>query len=811
MTKLSKTVLFAIGFYLAALPLSAGASPSAPPSETLLCPGLSQPVEIIKDRWGISHIYAKNEADLFFAQGYNVARDRLFQLEMWRRQATGTVAEILGPQEVARDIGNRLFLFRGDLEQEMQWYHPHGAQIIRAFTEGINAYIAETETHPALLTPEFKMLGIRPGRWTPVVVVSRFNGLLGHADQELMLALAIRTMGVEPVKDVMYFQPSDPKLELDPAIDASLLTNEILATFRAFRTPLRFTPDELLPAYRSRAAAARLDREVPFFEDIRQGIGSNNWVVSGKLTASGYPMMMNDPHRDLSAPSLRYWVHLVAPGWNVIGGGEPALPGVSVGHNEAGAWGLTIFGTNSEDLYVYDTNPANPSEYKYAGGWEAMKVIRESIAVKGEAPRAVELKYTRHGPVVFEDTQHHKAYAVRAAWRETGGAPYLASLRMDQSHNWQEFEEACSYSRIPAENMVWADREGNIGYQAVAIAPKRPSWSGLLPVPGDGRYEWDGYLPTKELPHVLNPEKGFYNTSNDYQIPPGWPHREALHYVWADPYRGQRVAEFLGSGRKFAVADMVQLQNSDLSIPARSLVPLLRGIEMPDAATKEAASRLLHWDYVLDKDSVEAGIYEMWQRRVIANVRALVIPQAALDFFPPMTPPMVKIVSWMYAPDGRFGADPLAGRDALLRKSLEEGVAELSRRFGPEMEKWTLGAYHYARIFSPMSGALGPDLQEKFDVGHAPRGGDAFTVTATAGPGDNQVTGGSFKIVADTADWDNSVGLNSPGQSGDVDSAHYRDLYALWARGKYFPVFYSRSKVESVAERVLVLRPQPVR
>ncbi len=811
MSKLSRTALLGIGLYLATITLPAGAAPSAPPSETLLCPGLSQPVEIIKDRWGVSHIYAKSEGDLFFAQGYNVARDRLFQLEMWRRQATGTVAEILGPQEVARDLGNRLFLFRGDLEQEMQWYHPHGARIIRAFTEGINAYIAETETHPALLTPEFKMLGIRPGRWTPAVVVSRFNGLLGRADQELMLALAIRTMGVEPVKDVMYFQPSDPKLELDPAIDASLLSKEILATFRAFRTPLRFTPDELLPAYRSRAATARLDREVPVFEDIRQGIGSNNWVVSGKLTASGYPMMMNDPHRDLSAPSLRYWVHLVAPGWNVIGAGEPVLPGVSVGHNESGAWGLTIFGTNSEDLFVYDTNPANPLEYKYAGGWEAMKVIRESIAVKGEAPRAVELKYTRHGPVVFEDIHHHKAYAVRAAWRETGGAPYLASLRMDQSHTWQEFEEACSYSRIPAENMVWADREGNIGYQAVAIAPRRPNWSGLVPVPGDGRYEWDGYLPIKELPHVLNPEKGFYNTSNDYQIPLGWPHRDALHYVWADPYRGQRVAEFLGSGRKFAVADMVQLQNSDLSIPARSLVPLLRGIAMPDAATQQAASRLLHWDYVLDKDSVEAGIYEMWQRRVIANVRALVIPKEALEFFPPMTPPMVKIVSWMYAPDGRFGADPLAGRDEILRKSLQEGVAELSRRFGPEMGKWTLGDYHYARIFSPMSEALAPDLEEKFDVGHAPRGGDAFTVTATAGPGDNQVTGGSFKIVADTEDWDKSVGLNSPGQSGDVDSPHYRDLYALWARGEYFPIFYSRSKVESVAERVLVLRPRAVR
>src|ERR1700744_2240365 len=285
MRKLSKRALWGIGLYLAAITLPAGAAASTPPSETLLCPGLSQPVEIIKDRWGVSHIYAKSEGDLFFAQGYNVARE----LEMWRRQATGTVAEILGPQEVERDLGNRLFLFRGDLEQEMNWYHPHGAQIIRAFTEGINAYIAETENHTALLTPEFKMLGIRPGRWTPAVVVSRFNGLLGRADQELMLALAIRAMGVEPVKDVMYFQPSDPKLELDPAIDASLLTKEIMDTVHAFRTPLRFTPDELLPAYRSRAATARLNSEVPLFEEIRQGIGSNNWVVSGKLTASGYP------------------------------------------------------------------------------------------------------------------------------------------------------------------------------------------------------------------------------------------------------------------------------------------------------------------------------------------------------------------------------------------------------------------------------------------------------------------------------------------------------------------------------------------
>jgi penicillin G amidase len=814
MKKLLAKGLVIMGFCLGAMMLPSEGGAATSPRETLQCPGLSQPVEVIQDRWGIAHIYAQNEHDLFFAQGYHVASDRLFQLEMWRRQATGTVAEILGPKQVQRDIGNRLFMYRGNLEEEMNWYHPHGAQIIQAFVDGINAYIGETEKNPALLTREFQMIGIKPGKWTPAVVISRFNGLLGNVDQELTLALAIHAIGVAQTKDLMYFQPDDPDLKIDPAIDTSLLSKEILGVYHAFRTPLHFTADDLLPEYRRSEAVAELNVDASgldagVLDDRMSGIGSNNWVVSGQRTASGFPLLMNDPHRDLSAPSLRTWVHLVAPGWNVLGAGEPALPGVSVGHNEAGAWGLTIFGTDSEDLYVYDTNPANPLEYKYKGGWEAMKVIRESIAVKGDAPQTVELKYTRHGPVVFEDKQHHKAYAVRAAWRETGGAPYLASLRMDQAHSWQEFVEACSHSHIPAENMVWADRDGNIGYQAVAIAPKRPNWSGLVPVPGDGRYEWDGFLPIKELPHVLNPEKGFYNTSNDYQIPPGWPHRDAIHYLWSDPYRGERVAEFLGSGRKFAVPDMVELQNSDLSLPARSLVPLLRGVEIEDAVTREAATRLLHWNYVLDKNSVEAGIYEMFQRRLMANVRAVVVPHAAEEIFPTTVPPMVKVVGWMYSPDGRFGEDPVTGRNALLVKSLHEAVGELTKRFGPDMGKWNLGAYHYARIYSPMSNALGPELQEKFDVGHSPRGGDGYTVTATGGPGDNQVSGGSFKMVVDTEDWDRSVGLNSPGQSGNVDSPHYRDLYELWAKGEYFPVFYSRPKVESVAEKILVLAPHP--
>jgi penicillin amidase len=293
-----------------------------------------------------------------------------------------------------------------------------------------------------------------------------------------------------------------------------------------------------------------------------------------------------------------------------------------------------------------------------------------------------------------------------------------------------------------------------------------------------------------------------------------------LHYSWADPYRADSVEQFLRSGRMFTVADMMQLQNSVFSIPARELVPLLREITSPNQATEQARQRLVHWDFNLDKDSVEAGIYEMWQRQIQANVRATFVPEEVRNFIgvppaattapatalasPPV--PLSKIIHWMEAPDGRFGADPIAGRDALLLKSLDEAVADLTKRLGADMDKWKLGAYHHALIHHPLTDALKPEERTKFDVGDLPRGGDLYTVDATGGT-ENQLSGGSFKIIVDTEDWDNSVGLNNPGQSGDVRDPHYRDLYQLWARGRYFPIFYSRGKIESVVEKTFNLQP----
>ena len=816
-------VVLALGIFLAA-PATARAQ-TGPTPVTLTAPGLNAPVEIIRDHWGINHIYAETEYDLFFAQGYAAARDRLFQFEVWRAQATGTVADMLGEGELERDIGFRLFKYRGDMTQEMNHYHDRGSVIIPAYVDGVNAYIAETEADPSLLPVEFELLGIRPKRWTPEVVISRHQGLLGNIGAELNYGRAVAALGDEAVKRVANFHPGEPDIALDPAIDGALLSQDILGRYNAFRGQIRFRPEHLVPEHRGdEEAFARLEaampgaraeasswNEAPSWRDALawqdlEDIGSNNWIVSGRLSESGFPLMANDPHRAQSSPSLRYWVHLVGPGWNVIGGGEPEIPGVSIGHNEYGAWGLTVYRTDGEDLYVYETDPDDPDRYRYKDGWEEMTVITEDIPVKGQAPHRAEFKYTRHGPVVFEDPDNNVAYAVRAAWLEPGGAPYLASLRMDQAKTWEEFVEACNYSNIPGENMIWADREGNIGWQAVGIAPVRRNWSGLVPVPGDGRYEWDGYLPIKAKPSVFNPGEGFFATANNHVTPPDYPYRDAIGWEWSDPYRWARASEVLGSGRRHTVADMMALQTDYLSIPARTLVPMLRHVTATDDDTERARHRLLAWDFVLAPESVMAGIYNAFESRLRGNVNALFIPGNARGLLRGMA--MVKIVAHLNTPGGEFGDDPVAGRDAVLLRSLEEAVADLRGKLGSDMDAWRYGQadYKHATIFHPLSRAVSDEWADRFTVGPLPRGGNSYTLN-NSGSGDNQTSGASFRIIVDTGDWDRAVGTNTPGQSGDPDSPFYENLFELWANDRYFPVFYSRERVESVAAERLMLTP----
>ena len=797
------------------LAIAFGAAPSAaraqlPRPDTLRIAGLRQPVEVLRDRWGVAHIYARNEHDLFFAQGYVAAKDRTFQFEIWRRQATGTTAEVFGPRELTRDIGTRLFMYRGDLTRELNHYHPHGSAIVRAYVDGVNALVAETERDSSLVPVELKMLGLRPQRWTPAVVISRHQGLLGNVEEELRTGRAVAALGPSTVKEIEWYHPGDPRLDLDSTVNGKLLSPDILALYRAFHSSIRFQPSDLASAYRNDDAArsrlAALDDSIAADRAQRErSVGSNNWVVSGRRTASGFPIMANDPHRTIAVPSLRYWVHLSAPGWNVIGGGEPVLPGVSIGHNEYGAWGLTIFETDGEDLMVYETNPLDPRQYRFRGGWERMRTIRDTIAVKGQTPAIVDLHFTRHGPVVYEDTVHHVAYAVRAAWLEPGGAPYLASLRMDQARTWEEFRVACAFSNIPGENMVWADRAGNIGWQAVGIAPIRRNFSGLVPVPGDGRYEWAGFLPIPEKPHAYNPSSGFIATANNDLIPRGYAHMDAVGYTWADPFRHDRIAEVLRAGTKFTVADMERLQTDYLSIPARQLVPLLARVRESNEPAERARQALLAWNFVLDASSVPAGIYEAWREALSDSVNAVALSPDARRLLGGVG--MSRMIQWLSKPDGRFGANPIARRDAIVSGSLAAAVDGLTRRFGADTAAWHWGQvqYHHALILHPMSAAVSDSVRRELDVGPAPRGGDGLTVNAT-GYG-NQRSGPSFRIITDTGDWDAAVGANTPGQSGDPASPHYRDLFQLWAADRYFPVPYSRQGVERVSESHTVLVP----
>ncbi len=764
--------------------------------------GLQEPVEIIRDQWGINHIYAKTQRDLFFAQGYAAAQDRLFQFEIWRRQATGTVAEILGERELKRDIGTRLFKFRGDMIDEMNHYHEEGEEIITAYTDGVNAYIEHALQAPEKLPIEFKLLNILPQKWTPEVVISRHQGLLGNIGQELQIGRAVAKIGAEKVKDLLWLHPKEPNIDLDPSINKELLSDDILELYNAFRRRVRFEKDDIIPEYQ---ASNQVETLLALGEpgDDPFSIGSNNWVVSGNKMADGNTYMANDPHRTIAVPSLRYMAHLVAPGWNVIGGGEPEIPGISIGHNEYGAWGLTVFRTDAEDLYVYDLNPDNPNQYRYQGEWEDMTIITETIKVKDQKDEVVELKYTRHGPVPYVDLENNKAYAVRCGWLEIGGSPYLASLRMDQAKTWEEFRDACNYSHIPGENMIWADKDGNIGWQAVGIAPIRRNFSGLVPVPGDGRYEWEDYLPIIQKPNTYNPEEGYFASANQNVTPESYEFWDAIGFSWSDPYRGDRVEEVLESKEKLTMEDMKNLQVDYLSIPARILVPFLENLAL-DGKADEAKAKLADWDYKLEATSIEAAIYVAWENQLRSQARDQFIPEAANGLINGIQ--MKKLMDWILDPTEKFGSS--SNRDQFLTDAFIDAISDLEEKLGEDMNQWQYGqeAYKHSFITHALGNVVNQTTSSKLNVGPLPRGGNSYT-PGSSGGNLRQSSGASFRIIVNTGDWDAAIGTNSPGQSGDPESPFYQNLFESWANDEFFPVYYSREKIESVAAEKITLVP----
>lgn len=738
--------------------------------DTLREAGLRAPVEVRYDRWGVPHIYARNQRDLFFAQGWVASRDRLFQMEMWRLHGEGRLAEVLGASALERDRLARLFKYRGDIERDWRMYAPDARVIAEAFVAGVNAYIARAK-QTRTLPPEFALLGFQPQPWPLETPLARVTGLsgTGNASSEALRAQLVHALGAARTNEIF---PPDPMRPLDPVAGLSLdgIGQSSLGGYSATFSDVAY---------------ARME-------------GSNNWVVSGAKSVTGKPILANDPHRIITNPAVRYITHLVAPGWNVIGAGEPALPGVAIGHNDRIAFGLTVVGMDQQDLYVERVQRCGAATCTWLRGqWRPIRVITETMRVKGQGSRTVRLEYTEHGPIVAYDSARTRAFVVRSVHQEPGTAPYLASLSLGRARNWREFEAAMARWLMPSENMIYADVDGNIGWIAGGIMPRR-SWSGLLPVPGDGRFEWSGFVPGEQLPRAFNPPDGYIATANHNILPPGY--RIPLSYEWASRYRIDRVRDVLSQNRRFSVEDFKQLQHDDYSKLAEVLVPPLLSAAQRLKKNEQAEFKdLASWDYRMSRDSRAALVFNAWApaayRRVLGAYKLGAAVQRLLNY---------AEYEWLEAqlrnPGRALGSNPELARDSLLVLAMGDAIDAITRQIGTDRRKWVWGEVHVARFRHPLS--------SKYDLQSASRGGDGNTVYMTAGPEFRQSAGASYREIIDLADFDNSWVTSVPGQSGDPRSKHYSDLLPLWANDKYFPLVFSRSRVERETEAVLWLTPR---
>jgi penicillin G amidase len=627
-------------------------------------PGLSAPVTVVRDSIGIPHIYASNLEDLFFAQGWVHAQDRLWQMDMYHRTFSGRLAEIMGEEYVAHDRLMRLLQHRGPWDDdEFTSYHPEGRRIFEAFARGVNAYIAEGK-----LPVEYTLTGLQPLPWSAETSLLRAQTALpiGDARAELNLARNVARYGVEEANRRANPSPFR-SLQVPEGVDPGAIDESVVASLGGLRTGTVRPP--LLPRYQRMLDALPGENRGP----QENSPGSNNWVVSGRLTDTGRPYVANDPHRSVSNPSIRYVVHLNAPGWDVIGATEAPLPGVMIGHNGRFGWGLTIVGTDQSDVYVETLDPTNRGMVRYGGGWAPLRVVVDTIRVRAGDPVIVEQRYSRHGPVFHVDTVRNLAYAMKSTMHLPGAAGYLGALRYHALADCREFLDAQQYYLAPTENMICGDVDGNIAWQASAASPKRPNWHGRLPVPGTGGYEWDG-LRT-DLPRELNPERGWIATANHDIHPEGY---DPPLFFKSGPARARydRLVEVLASGSRFTLEDMRALQMDARVLNAD--VSMFRGWNATSASLDSLRVLLAGWDLQRRRDSRAAALHYY-----VAPLLRQLAPEAALA----------------------------AARDSLVRYQ------------GPDPAQWRWGRIQRSELPHP--------LVRAYDIAPVERDGGANTVAAT--------------------------------------------------------------------------------
>jgi penicillin amidase len=764
--------------------------------------GLSAPVEVLRDARGVPHLRASSLQDLFFAQGYVTAQDRLWQMDLSRRLAEGELSEVFGERALRLDLENRPLGFRQVSQRALEELSPEARAPITAYTHGVNAFIA---SHRGRLPIEFQLLNYQPRPWTEVdsldVSLNMAKSLNTTWGTDLMRERIKAKLGSElfadlfpdhspldePVAELPATPGRMPKKTSSPSADGSFgMTQE---------APLGMTSEADDPTL-----AALLSANV----ESDPGLGSNNWVVSGAHTQSGKPLLANDPHLDHSVPSIWYMIHLKGPGLNVSGVSLPGLPLVVIGHNERIAWGMTNTGPDVQDLYVESFDPAAPGKYLHNGAWVDAEVRDEVIKVRRKRDYRLTVKVTRHGPIISHAGNRDLALRWTALEPHALSGLFNSVSKLSLAQNWEQFTAALRDYTGPEQNFVYADMDGNIGYYAAAWVPIRRQGTGAVPEPGStDDYDWVNYIPFEQLPHAYNPASGIIATANGRVVPDGYPYFITSH--WDAPFRTARIFQLLRAGKAFAVDDMLRIQTDILTLEdswlAGQLLKAALNAPPQDPDAQYALSLLSHWDGEARMDSAATLVCEVTRRALFERILKPKLGDKLSGYGWGMSTIFLENVlannwtRWLPPGDSSFAET--------LRKSLEAGVKQIPGRVRSRShDAWKWGNTIPLTFYHPMGEGI-PLLGRLLDVGPFPQAGTATTVKATT-----PRHGPSMRMVVDFSNLDHSVQNITLGESGQVSSSYYKDQFDAWYNGRSFPMSFSDAAVEQATVHKLVLRPE---
>ena len=773
--------------------------------------GLSAPVHVYRDEFGVAHIYADTPEDLFFAQGYVHAQDRMWQMEFWRHISQGRVSEIVGEPGIENDKFIRTSGWNRIAAANTAYYEqelPEAMMALNAYSAGVNAYLVDNKDDIAISQRVMGLVGepweIEP--WQPLhsigwgVVMGWDLG--GNWDDELTRARLYSLIGQEATDELHPTYPYDTRPVIAP-------TSELMTTAAGAGAAVAAGP-----AVDWTRVSTDLIGEPPAALGDGPWLGSNNWVVGGQHTASGLPLLANDPHLGIQMPSIWYQVGLHAPGWDVAGFSFAGIPGVIIGHNERIAWGVTNVGPDVQDLYIEKINPDNPNQYEYMGEWRDLNLIEEVIKVNGGEDVVLTVRETLHGPIL-SDVLEDQPDVLAMRWTANSGPSRILQsvLSINQAQTFEEFREALRFWEIPSQNFVYADVDGNIAYQTPSLIPIRANGQGMVPVPGwTGEYEWEGYIPFEELPVILNPERGYIVTANHAVVDEQYPHFIARD--WASGDRGQRISDMIEE----AIAqgdvdadDFARIHFESHSLRADSYVPLLAELSSDDAREQQALDLLRAWDRQERAGSVAAAIFEIFYMQLAQNVLGDDVGEENVGD----AHSVIYFHQLANDPAARWWDDTTTAntetREDILRRSLTDALAWLTERLGDDMNAWTWGSLHTATFASTPLGesGIGP-IESIVNRGPFPVDGGSDLVNANNWSWDEPAvvrSHPSMRVIIDLSDFDASRWVIPTGQSGHPYHRNYDDQIALWLNGEYFPMRSSRAAVEAAAEDHLILQP----